>query len=161
MPFILAPAAPLALKAGAAGTTMLYSTATGQYVAAATTAMSPWLAGTASGIAGLATGAAAYAQLPQATIGSAYLSGLTLNSIPWYATGQSAATSIALEAGRATTIISAAIGAYYAAKGAIWAYQNPEEAKETLRNLPEALKETGQKMAGNLKALFRKEEAEA
>ena len=140
---------------------MLYSTATGQYVAAATTAMSPWLSGAASGIAGLATGAAAFAQLPQATIGSAYLSGLTLSSIPWYATGQSAATSIALEAGRATTIISAAIGTYWAAKGAIWTYQNPEEAKARIMDIPDALKRAGERYTAALKTLFRKEEAEA
>ena len=56
-------------------------------------------------------------------------------------------------AAAAAGLIAASTG-YAIARMGIWIYQNPQEAKETLRLIPQALKETGQRMARNLRALL-------
>ena len=154
--FILA--APLAVKAGGAGTAMLYSTATGQYVAAATLATSA-KAGAAAGVVTGALGtAAAYAAAPTTSLWGAYTTGMTFGSIPWYHTGQTAAHAAAVEVGKATTVAAGLVAAYYTVKGVRYAVQNPEEAKAKVRSFPASVKQAAREIAEAVKAPFVKAE---
>ena len=154
--FILA--APLAVKAGGAGTAMLYSTATGQYVAAATTATSAWTGAAAGTVTGALGTAAAYAAAPTTSLWGAYTTGMTFGSIPWYHTGQTAAHAAAVEVGKATTVAAGLVAAYYTVKGVRYAVQNPEEAKANVKAVPRVLKCTWEAVKAAAKAPFVKAE---